>query len=532
MDLSRLLDYMDQNACNSVAVFCKEKKTIKFQDMKLDVLKMVSYIKKIRKLPKGEYIGIVGDNSYEWMVVDLACLVGGWISVSFHAKDFEANKNALLTKYNMQVVFADAPYCEDDKRYVPFEKVFAEIANIDTYDKKVKFEFAPKDVFTIIYTSGTTGTPKALKIMAGAVESFINGFYSLYDFTSEDKVFIFLPLSVLTCRAYIYASIMGGIDILLADMSTFTMAMKVGKPTILQGVPHLFETVYDTVNGVITSDIKKKVAVNTFFALKHKHLIPKKYIEIFQKKFLKAFHDFWGGKMRLMITGSASIRRDVLEFYNDAGIPLYEAYGINEGGVLAINYPGNVRIGSVGKPFMQRNIKIAEDGEVLVKNDDYAFACGYQEDDLAFEKKVYRSDGYIATGDIGYFDKDGFLYLCGRKKEIITLSNGEKIMPAQMENRIKESDMIKQICLFGNEKPFLVAIVTPSNKDIIREDVDNEVKRFKKYGEEYAKIKDVILTREPFSIDNKELNVNLKLARKEIATHYKNELKQIFGMEI
>lgn len=530
MKMMDLLKYMEQNGDNYIYSFCKDKRKITYRELCEDVLKMISFIGNEKKIKQGEYVGIVGNNSYEWIVIDLACLIGGWVSVSFHAKEFETRKEQLLEEYNMQLVFTDEEYMADSSLFICLSDALKEIQKVQTVEKNEKqFFFKDEDIFTIIYTSGTTGTPKALEINLLGVNSFINGFFDIFEFTKKDKVLVFLPLSVLTCRTYVYAAIMGGINVLLADMSTFMLAMKLGHPTILQGVPHLFETVYDMVYGVIEKDKKKKIALQLFFFLNSHHLLSKKFARRCQKKFLKPFYDFWGGEMRLMITGSASIGTNILRFYNNAGIPLYEAYGINEGGVLAINCPENVKIGSVGRPFMGRKIMIANDGEVLVKKDEYVFSSGYKDKKLMEEQDVFREDGYIATGDIGYFDQDGFLYLKGRKKEIITMSNGEKVMPAQMENAIKELASIKQICICGNEKSFLTAIVSPVNKETTDKDVLNQISQLAKQDKNIEKIKSVIIAKEPFSIENKMLNVNLKLARKEIVAFYKNELAEIYG---
>ena len=455
----------------------------------------------------------------------MACLIGGWVLVSFHSKEFETVAERLLKQYDMKLVFTDEKYYKDRPEYIKLDQLLNIISNCD--HKQISdntFGFDDEDTFTIIYTSGTTGVPKALEINLQGVNNFINGFFEIFEFNSNDKVFIFLPLSVLTCRAYIYAAIMRGTNVLLANMDTFLLAMKIEKPTVLQGVPHLFETVYDTVNNMLMADPKKKGTLDIFLALNSRHLIPKALANKFQHKYLKPFLDFWGGNMRLMITGSASIGKKILYFYNNAGIPLFEAYGINEGGVLAINSPGNNRVGSVGKPFMGRSIKIAQDGEVLVKRDKYTFSNGYYDEELNKNNNVFLDNGYIATGDIGYFDKDGFLYINGRKKEIITLSNGEKIMPAKLENKIKESPLIKQVCLYGNEKPFITGIITASDKTITGEKLLDEIHKMCKEEKELSKIRAVIVTKEPFTVENKLINVNMKLARKEIYKYYHDEL--------
>ncbi|SFR96971.1 AMP-binding protein [Anaeromicropila populeti] len=527
MKLENIKEYMSKNKDSYLEYFERGHYYKKrYEEVLSDVLKLVSFINE-KKVKKQERIGIVGTNSYAWVLADLACLIGGWVSVTFHEKNFEMHKEQLINQFDVKLVFMDEKYFDEKA-----DDIYIQLSLIPQIIEKFEpsviegAAFTDEDIFTIIFTSGTTGTPKALSIKIEGTSHFITGVCDLFQFNNSDKLFIFLPLSVLTCRTYIYGALLHNFHIALSTMDTFSLAMKKTQPTVMQGVPYLFETIHDTFYNMLRESKFKLFFVNILFGLNNKNLIPKKMMRAAQNKFFKEFHNFWGGKMRLMITGSASISANIIRFYQNTGINLYEAYATNEAGLLTINYPGKCKIGSVGTTFVGREIIISDEGEILIKSDNLAYRYEMESDE--FNSRVFRSDGYIATGDMGFFDKEGFLFLRGRIKDIITMSNGEKVMPGAIENKLKESPLIKQVCIYGEKSPFLTAIVTKGNPKVTKEMIENELEKYMSELKEVSKIKQIIFTSEPFSIENKLLNVNMKMDRNKIFEQYKKELAEIY----
>lgn len=528
MRITEILEYLKKNSTNYIEYFEAGKICRKnYTQVHTDVLKLVSYIKR-KGINNFENIGLIGSNTYEWILVDLACLAGGWVSFSFHEKNFENKVEELVSEYKLSLLFCDEKYYKninDSENFVNIKGLLEVIKDeeIAIFEDIV---FGDGDTFTHIFTSGTTGFPKNLLIMVDGVSEFINDINRMFKFNKEDKVIIFLPLSVFTCKVYVYGAILLGFNVVVCSIDKFAMVIKRTQPTILQGVPHLFETIHDTFYNMLKDSFLKVRVLKVLFYLNDHNLIPKFLMKKIQDKVLKEFKDFWGGKMRLMITGSASISSKVLKFYRNMGVNLYEAYATNEAGLISINYPGRERIGSVGTPLANRNVKLSEEGEILVKT-SYV-SQGYGDDSEELNKQIYREDGYLSTGDIGYFDKDGYLYIKGRKKDVITLCNGEKVLPGLLENLLKDIPYIKQAMVLGDNKPFLSCIVTRINDTVTKDMIDKEVSNINSTLTEVNKIKGVVLTKEPFSMENGQLNVNLKLNRENIIKVYDKELSEIY----
>ncbi|OPZ93172.1 MAG: Long-chain-fatty-acid--CoA ligase FadD15 [Firmicutes bacterium ADurb.Bin419] len=525
--LSEIKNYLKNNSSNYIEYFEKGRRcTKKYCEVHDDVMKVVSFIRS-KGIEQRDRIGIIGSNTYEWLLVDLACVVGGWISVSFHERNFENEIDKLEADHNLKLLFLDEKYLTkaEGTNCVSLNSIKEVIQNHDMATGE-SASFLDEEIFTVIFTSGTTGFPKALSIKVVGVDSFINETNKLLKFKDDDKIIIFLPMSVFTCKAYIYGAISLGFNIVLANIDNFTIALKKSQPTIMQGVPYLFETIHDTFYNVIKDSKIKLLFVKLFFLLCDKELIPEAIKSKIQAAFFKDFINFWGGKMRLMLTGSAPISAKVLRFYRNMGVNLYEAYATNEAGLICINYPGKTRIGSVGTPFSNRKIKISPEGEILVE--DGLFAFKYESESDEFNSKIFRDDGYIATGDMGHFDKDGFLYIEGRIKDVITLGNGEKVLPGFLENMLKESPYIKQAMVYGDNKPFLSCIITRMNDSVTEEMIRKEIDSINLKVTEVNRIKEFVFTKEPFSIDNGQLNSNLKMNRSVISKAYENELNKIY----
>jgi long-chain acyl-CoA synthetase len=315
-------------------------------------------------------------------------------------------------------------------------------------------------------------------------------------------------------------------DFVLTDVKYLIKALRLYKPTLLQGVPFFYNNLYEAFMAGIKSSYFK---YTLFLAYKWclRGVLTDSLNKKLQKKIFKGVYDFWGGRMRLLLTGAASSRKDVLDFFDIIGIPLYEVYGLVETGLITMNTLDSKKIGSVGKFLPHMDYKFAEDGELFVKS-EYCWAEKYINCSIEENKKTFNEDGYISTGDIGYVDEDNFLYLKGRKKDIMVLMNGNNIHPVFLENELNGSPFIKQSAIYGNGKPFLVAVIVSENKDITKEMIKLEIKKANELINGKGEIKDFIIVNEPFSIENKLMNENMKINKNNIYRKYNIELEDLY----
>ena len=498
MEIRDIVENLKENRCNYLDYFASDGKRSKpFAEIFIDVVKVLDYLR-TRNIAKGDRIGIFAFNSYEWIVLDLACFIGGYINVAFSINNFAAELPKLSSEFGLKVLI-------EEDRFITGIKDVENVIPISDISKCVNNgEDAPDDIsalinipdseqiFTIIFTSGTTSTPKALEIKVNAVEDYVRCMGKLFPTDTGDKIMLYLPFWSFPQRLYVYAAVLLKFNMVLTRLETITKALSREKPTIFQGIPYFFESIYQ----LFSSNMG------------------------FNKE---DFVGFWGGKIKYLITGSAPINRHVLEFYHNNGLMLFETYGLTETGVTTINHHGAYKIGSVGKVVEDKEVAITDEGEILVRG-KYCWGRSYLNDTTGLNEKVFRSDGYIATGDVGYFDEDGFLYITGRIKEMVVLSNGHKYHPRPAEEELCNSGLIAQAAIFGDGLPYLAAVVVKSNRnvsaDMIKECISNVNERLP----EYAKIKAYCIAKEPFTMENGMLTSSVKLNRKFIYQAYKDEI--------
>lgn len=310
---------------------------------------------------------------------------------------------------------------------------------------------------------------------------------------------------------------------LVVPFNYVMQAISKDKPTVLVAVPYFFE--------VFANGFMDKMKSNPFlFLLMKGHLFLKRIGlgGIIPKEFF-IFKKAWGGKMKYLLTGSAPCNPNILEFYDNMGITLYEGYGMSEvGGMVALNYPGNYKLGSVGKIYPKKEVFFDEQKQILVKCDLAANNHYYNQLGLS---DTYLDDNVVATGDIGYLDSEGYLYINGRIKEILILSNGRKVHPAYVEKRFLESDMIKNCFVYGSDKPYVVALFVPASQTVAISKINNLVTDINSSLQKHEQIVDFILINEPFTVDNGMLTSALKINRKAISDKYQRELENLYNLK-
>jgi long-chain acyl-CoA synthetase len=426
----------------------------------------------------------------------------------------------------------------------------------------VKDQVKPDDLVTIIYTSGTTGKPKGVMLSHfNIVSDVLNSDPRVPKFPSEKpKALSFLPVCHIFERMLIYLYTYNGIGIYYAEnMETIGDNLKEVHPDVMTVVPRLVEKVYAKIydKGASAGGIKTKIFMwalglvenyepfgEQSFSWKLKHKIADAIV-------FKKWREGVGGNMTCMVSGSAALSPRLNRMFWGAGIPILEGYGLTETSpVISVNSMNKegFGIGMVGKPLENVDVKIAEDGEILVKGPNVML--GYY-NNPEMTKEVMTEDGYFKTGDIGVFI-NGNLKITDRKKEIFKTSGGKYIAPQNIENDFKQSRFIEQLMVVGESEKMPCAIIQPSFENLMawgqsenvelpssREElvkhpkvlelIQNDINLFNKKLGHWEQIKQFRLTPEEWSIDGGELTPTLKLKRKVIIEKYKNLYKEMYG---
>jgi long-chain acyl-CoA synthetase len=329
----------------------------------------------------------------------------------------------------------------------------------------------PSDVATYIYTSGTTGPPKGCIIDHANWRFMLDAAEEDGVLVEDEVVYLFLPLAHAFARLIqlLAVDVGGAIVYWEKDPNKVIPNLAEVKPTYFPSVPRMFEKIYATAIGAVekANPIKKAIfhwAVRTGRKVRELEqrgrkpgpLLSREYA-FADKQVLSKVRALFGGRIKQCVTGAAPISPEILEFFWACGVPVMEGYGMTETSTgFTINRVEDFKFGSVGKPFRGCEIKIADDGEVLLKGPN--IFRGYYKNEEATSQTI--TDGWLHTGDLGRLDEDGFLYITGRKKDIIITAGGKNITPANLENGLKQNQYISQAVVYGDRRPYLTALIT------------------------------------------------------------------------
>ena len=417
------------------------------------------------------------------------------------------------------------------------------------------------DLATIIYTSGTTGRPKGVMLSHQNISANIRRSAERLPIElGKSKALSFLPVCHIYERMLMYMYQYCGVEIYFAEsLETISENLQEIHPDVMTAVPRLLEKVYDKIyaKGAALSGIKKAL----FFWAVNLGLVYEPYgqngwwyefqLKIARALIFKKWQEALGGNLRAVASGSAALQPRLARVFNAAGIPIMEGYGLTETSpVVTVNdfREGNFRIGTVGKPIANTEIKIAQDGEILVKGPQIMMGY-YKDPDLTAE---VIKNGYFHTGDIGEVDKDGFLRITDRKKEMFKTSGGKYIAPQVLENALKQSRFIEQLMVIGENQKMPAALIQPNwefiaewgknkgldlptdlsalsqhPKVIMR--IQKEIDEFNKKFGQWEQIKKFELTPETWSIELGLLTPTMKMKRKIIKARYQSLINNIYG---
>jgi len=324
----------------------------------------------------------------------------------------------------------------------------------------------PDDMCLYIYTSGTTGPPKGCELTHANYRQITSMVETQGVLEEGDAVYLFLPLAhaFAILIQFVALDLGGTIAYWEKDPQKIIPNLLEVKPTYFPSVPRMFEKLYTLATSAAEDPEQLQKAVDLGVKVRQMQERGEEVPEELQKPFdeaeeklYKNVRGLFGGRIRQCVTGAAPIAKEILEFFYACGVPVMEGYGMTETATAAVvNTPEAFRFGSVGKPLPGVELKIGDDGEILLKGPN--IFTGYYKNDEATKETL--ADGWLHTGDLGYVDEDGFLFITGRKKDIIITAGGKNITPANLENGLKQNRWISQAVVVGDRRPYLVALIT------------------------------------------------------------------------
>jgi long-subunit acyl-CoA synthetase (AMP-forming) len=511
--INNLISRLENNNEKLVTFHKRKRIEISFDSLYNLVLKASYYLNNMG-VSSGTVVTIIGENNLGFIIADLACIHIG-------AKILPMDLNSDLKSYQsselqMRVILLADEYENRVQKDLNLDYILiSEITSSQILSKKPPHKYLSKEVISYKSTSGSTGFPKIIGASVEGVENSIQCVQEIFKHSKKDNLLVFLPLNLLQQRYWLYSAILFDFNIVVVPKEYVFMAIKQESPTVIMGVPYIYE--------IIASDYKKSIIKDEHLEAKYKNYIK----ETSPTKHFKPFMEYLGGSIRYLWTGSAPISMDVLEFYSQMGIPLYQGYGMNETCIISKNYPDNNKIGSVGKLFPNIKIKFDDQNQILIKN-KYPVCQNYTIAVLEDSQQFFLNNGYVATGDTGYLDQEGYLFIDGRKKEMIALSNSKKIFPRSLENKIMESEEIENCVFFGDNKPYLTALIVTITDKISYENVEVIISNYNQQVSLEEKVYKFFLTNEKFSEENELLTNQHKIKRKKILEKYKKQFESLY----
>lgn len=537
-------------------------------------------------LNPGDKLVILSETRPEWVMTDIANLCTGGITVPIYPTLIPEQIRYIVEDSDAKVVvYSDSEQgakLEEIKsnlnnvtHYITFESeapegvlTFEEVlekgrrifeASPDLFEKSASLA-TPDTMASILYTSGTTGFPKGVMLTHDNFVSNVKGVTDVVPFSNEDSVLSWLPLSHSLERTATYTYLFKGCSVAYAEnMLSVGENMPEVRPTVVVGVPRMFEKVYAAVmdNVLASPPLKRKIffwAINVgrdFGQRKLKDEPIPKILEfkrkiahklVFSKIIAKT-----GGRIRFFVSGAAPLSKDIAELFYAMGLIVLEGYGLTETSpVISLNRLDKLKFGSVGLPIPDVEVNIAQDGEILARGPN--IMKGYYK--LEEETKEAIKEGWFYTGDIGYLDEDGFIVITDRKKDIIVTAGGKNVAPQPIENAVRTSIYVNDVLVVGDKRKFMSALIVPNfekleeyaqfneipfedrqdlikNKDIVRF-LEAEVDRATPHLASYEKVKRIALLDREFSIASGEITPTFKIKRNIVEKKYKDAIDALY----
>lgn len=529
---------------------------------------------------KDDKIAIISPNRPEWNLVDFGIQQLGAVSVPMYPTITIDDYRYIFQDAGVKIVFAGTAELvnkvkEATKELNGIEYIFSfdeiqgiqnwkeviqlgeneDVTQLESYKNAVK----PDDLLTLIYTSGTTGVPKGVMLSHHNIVSNVEGVMEYITIYPGERVLSFLPMCHIYERTVIYIYLRIGASVFYAEsMDTIADNIREVKPVCFTTVPRLLEKVYDKIvaKGHELTGLKKTLffwALNLglqYDPAKNMGWLYYQKLKIARKLIFSKWQEALGGKVRLIVSGSAALQPRLSRIFWAAGMPVSEGYGLTETSPVVTSSkvePFDMRIGCVGTVIPEVTVKIAEDGEILVKGPNVMQGYYNKPDKTA---EVIDAEGWFHTGDIGNFVEGKYLKITDRKKEIFKTSGGKYVAPQLIENRLKESIFIEQAMVVGDGQKFPAALLVPEvdtlrkfckevnvsvtafeemiKQPVVLEKIKEEVAEANKQFAQYEQIKKFKLLSKQFTIEDGELTPTLKLKRKVIHDKNKKLIEEMY----
>ena len=506
----------------------------------------------------GDRCLLISENRPEWFITDMSIMLSGSITVPAYTTYSEKDYEYIIEDCKPSVIFVSNSIQINKikniikkksfiKKIYSFEKLgledqYTNIIDLFNDTKPQDKIYIPKlercDPACIIYTSGTQGNPKGVILSHGGILNNCEGAIEILKpliKKKQTRFLTWLPLShsyehtvqfvQITVSARVYYA--ESIDKLIKNMNECS-------PEIMTAVPRFYQNLYQKISASFNKATGvKKFLIDKMLILGTKKIkkLPLNFFEkitdkILEKIIRKKIKSQFGGSLKTFVSGGGALDKKVGYFLNAIGLPTLQGYGLTETSpVVSCNPIDDIRVETVGPPFKGNEVKIADDGEILVKGENVML--GYWNNTVETEKVL--QNGWLHTGDIGVFE-DGYLKITDRKKDILITPGGDNISPLKIENELINSEIIDQAIVYGDNKPFLVALlVLNDEKNKITHDIiENEIKKINKRLSKIENIKKFLVTKEKFSIENGMLTPTLKLKRFKIVQKYKNSFEKLY----
>jgi long-chain acyl-CoA synthetase len=532
---------------------------------------------------KGDKVSILGNTRPEWTYFDFAALSAGATVVPIYQTNSPEECQYVLENSDAKVVVV-----EDDEQ---MEKIRAVRDSLPLLEHVVRMtgssddaismdalttrgeardaaewearwkSVTPDDICTFIYTSGTTGPPKGCIISHGNYRAMLDMVNATSVIEPNDVSYLYLPLAHSFALLIQLGSFDLGATLAYWERDPLKIVPNLGelRPSYFPSVPRIFEKIYTTATSAMEREGGLKKAIFDWSikvgqkmreaeraGRKPGFLLRKQY-KFADEKVLSKIRGLFGGQLRLAVSGAAPINPEILRFFDAAGVLVLEGWGMTETSTAAtISKPDDFKIGTIGKPFPGCEVRIAEDGEILVKGPN-VFQGYYKNEEATRETIV---DGWLHTGDIGEIDSDGFIKITGRKKDIIITAGGKNITPANLEAEIKQHPLVSQCVVVGDRRPYLVALVTLDPEEIvgyakehglpedpetlaengaIKKVIEDHVETINEKFARVEQVKKIAILPRDLSQEGGELTPTLKVKRAVVAQKHEGEIDALYA---
>jgi long-chain acyl-CoA synthetase len=506
---------------------------------------------------KGDAFGILASTRLEWALFDFALGLIGAVGAAIYA-----NSSAKDCGYILRHSDAVGVLCEDDEQRAKVDEVqlghvltFADLDDLRARGRKhaaahpnaveeAAAAIDEDDLFTFIYTSGTTGRPKACMIRHRNYYEMADKTRQMGGFTvADDVMLLYLPLAHNFGRLmHLQSPHIGYTLAFCPDPYAVAEALPKVRPTVFPSVPRVYEKIHTAISAAVAEESGVKgrlidwaVAVGRrvselrqagrplprMLAVRHRIADRLVYSKVKRRV---------GGRLRVGLSGGAPLAQEIIEFFHALDILILEGYGLTECTTAAtVNRPERFRFGTVGAPLPGVDVRIAEDGEVLIRSE--TIFGGYYKDEEA-TREVLPGDGWLRTGDLGELDDDGFLTITDRKKDILVTAGGKNVAPQNLENALKTSPLVSQALVVGDRRPYVTALITLA-EDVPRGDAEERIRELidsvNRDRSRYEQIKRFAILPRDFLDAEGEVTPTLKLKRRVCEEHFAAEIEALYS---